>query len=162
VVVGVDRGVDIGVVAGTVGAEQAGCRVDGEAAAVALAFSWRTQDGLEAAEIARRLNAARYPRPVNPRTRLEVAWTGQRVLAMLADPVYSGRSVWGRTRDERPVPVTLWVLSARRECLAIVSDEQFLDAQYDRHHRLALATRFASNMSAGSGSTMDGTARRQV
>jgi hypothetical protein len=119
-----------------------------EAATVAMVFSWRTRDHLGRTVIARRLNAARYPRPVHPITHEDVAWTGRHVASVLANPVYSGRSVWGRVRDGRRLPVELWVLSARREHVAIVGDEQFLAAQRDRTHRLALAMRFSMSLKA--------------
>jgi hypothetical protein len=117
-----------------------------EAATVAMMFSWRTRDELGLTEIARRLNAARYPRPVHPTTLLEVAWTSGHVAAILANPVYSGRSVWGRSRDGRPVPAELWVLSSRQAYLAVVSDDEFLAAQRDPARGSALAIRFASRV----------------
>lgn len=117
-----------------------------EAATVAMMFSWRTRDGLGLTEIARRLNAARYPRPVHPTTLLEVAWTCGHVAAILANPMYSGRSVWGRSRAGRPVPAELWVLSSRQAYLAVVSDDEFLTAQRDPARRSALASRFASGV----------------
>jgi hypothetical protein len=129
-----------------------------EAATVAMVFSWRTRDRLGTAEIARRLNAARYPRPVHPVTQREVPWTGRQVTAILANPVYTGRSVWGRAQGGRPLPAELWVLSARREYAAIVSDEQFLAAQNDRRMRRALATRFATDSSAEAVSALRGQA----
>ena len=64
-----------------------------EAATVAMIFSWRTRDELGLSEISQRLNAARYPRPVHPTRQLEVAWTSGHVAGILANPVYSGRSV---------------------------------------------------------------------
>ena len=119
-----------------------------EAATVAMMFSWRTRDRLGLTEIARRLNAARYPRPVHSATLLEVGWTSGRVAAILANPVYTGRSVWGRTRDGRPAPVELWVLSGRREYVAVVSDDEFLAAQHDAARRSALAIRFTGRVRA--------------
>lgn len=129
-----------------------------EAATVAMVFSWRTRDHLGLAEIARRLNTARYPRPFHPVTQEEMAWTGGRIARILANPVYTGRSVWGRARHGRRLPVDLWVLSARREYLAIVSDEQFVAAQGAHPQRLALATRLSTGKTAACSSVPHGRA----
>lgn len=116
-----------------------------EAATVAMMFAWRTRDRLGRTEIARRLNTARYPRPAHPVTHQEVAWTGRHVAAILANPVYSGRTVWGRARGGRALPAELWIMSTRREYAAIVDDREFLAAQRDGAHRTALEVRFAAS-----------------
>jgi Recombinase len=82
-----------------------------EAIPVKLIFRWRTQAGLDTGAIRRRLIATGYPAPRDPETGLEGVWTRAAVRAILRNPKYTGRQVWGRHHHGRRVPRAQWVWS---------------------------------------------------
>jgi hypothetical protein len=82
-----------------------------EAIAVKLIFRWRAEAGLDTAAIRRRLIAACCPAPCDPETGLEGVWTRAAVRAILRNPKYTGRQVWGRRHHGRRVPRAQWVWS---------------------------------------------------
>ena len=100
-----------------------------EAATVALIFTWRAVDHLSTTEIAQRLNAARYPQPLDPITGQPRPWTPRRVRTVIGNPKYLGQQVWGRTRHGRPAPARDWTWSAPNPHLAVVAPETFAAAQ---------------------------------
>jgi hypothetical protein len=78
---------------------------------VATIYEWRIADRLPTRTITARLrgsadlvpvdvDAAGFPRP----------WTAAAVTRLLANPVYTGVTVWGRTRGGQPVPPAEWIL----------------------------------------------------
>ncbi|EWM12008.1 recombinase family protein [Kutzneria sp. 744] len=83
----------------------------GEAIAVKLIFRWRAEAGLNTAAIRRRLIDASCPAPRDPETGLEGVWTQAAVRAVLRNPKYTGRQVWGRRHHGRRVPRAQWVWS---------------------------------------------------
>ncbi len=83
----------------------------GEAIAVKLTFRWRTEAGLDTGAIRRHLIDARCPAPRDPETGLEGVWTRAAVRAILCNPKYTGRQVWGRRHHGRRVPRAQWVWS---------------------------------------------------
>jgi hypothetical protein len=94
-----------------------------------LIFTWRAVDHLSTTEIARRLNAARYPQPLDPTTGQPRPWTPRRVRTVIGNPKYLGRQVWGRTRHGCQVPACDWTWSASNPHLAIVAPETYAAAQ---------------------------------
>ncbi|GAA0626607.1 hypothetical protein GCM10010174_52700 [Kutzneria viridogrisea] len=82
-----------------------------EAIAVKLIFRWRGEAGLGTAAIRRRLIDARCPAPRDPETGLDGVWTRAAVRAVLRNPKYTGRQVWGRHHHGRRVPRAQWVWS---------------------------------------------------
>ncbi|ABW11968.1 Recombinase [Parafrankia sp. EAN1pec] len=81
------------------------------AAVVATIYQWRVDDQLSPAAIATRLRSIpRMPSPIDPATRTPRAWTTDRVSRVLANPVYTGAAVWGRTHGRRPVPPDQWIV----------------------------------------------------
>jgi hypothetical protein len=100
-----------------------------EAATVAVIFTWRAVDHLTTTEIAQRLNAARYPQPLDPATGRPRPWTPRRVRTVIGNPKYLGRQAWGRTHHGRPVPARDWTWSAPNPHLAVVTPETFAAAQ---------------------------------
>ncbi|MEV6602730.1 recombinase family protein [Kutzneria sp. NPDC051319] len=82
-----------------------------EAITVKLIFRWRAEAGLDTAAIRRRLIQARCPAPRDPETGLEGVWTRAAVRAILRNPKYTGRQVWGRHHHGRRVPRAQWVWS---------------------------------------------------
>lgn len=100
-----------------------------EAATVALIFTWRAADHLTTSEIARRLNAARYPRPLDPATGQPRPWTPRLIRTIITNPKYLGRQAWGRTHHGRPVPAQDWTWSTPNPHLTLVTAETFAAAQ---------------------------------
>jgi hypothetical protein len=82
-----------------------------EASTVRMIFVWRVEDRLPVREIQRRLGASRYPVPLDPETGEAGAWTVAIVRAILRNPKYLGRQVWGRHHHGRPTPHAQWVWS---------------------------------------------------
>jgi hypothetical protein len=82
-----------------------------EAIAVKLIFRWRAEPGLDTAAIRQRLIQARCPAPRDSETGLEGVWTQAAVRAILRNPKYTGRQVWGRHHHGRRVPRAQWVWS---------------------------------------------------
>jgi hypothetical protein len=100
------------------------------AAVVAAIFWWRVEEHLSATAIAARLAAdpRHCPPPLHPATGRERPWTARMVLAMLSNPVYTGRTVWGRTDHRRHTPVQGWITSAPGAHRALVDDRTFARA----------------------------------
>ncbi|WP_406642749.1 recombinase family protein [Amycolatopsis sp. WGS_07] len=96
------------------------------AAVVKQIFGWRADDGLTFAAIAARLNSdlRQYPAPV-PNGR----WTAKSVRRIVLNVKYTGRQVWARTVDGRPVPTRQWVISARNAHERLIDDGTFQRAQ---------------------------------
>lgn len=82
-----------------------------EASTVRMIFVWRGEDRLSTTEIRRRLAASRYPAPLDPETSEPGVWTVTIVRAILRNPKYLGRQVWGRTHHGKPTPPADWVWS---------------------------------------------------
>lgn len=123
----------------------------GTAAAVSLIFRWRAQ-GMRPAMIARTLShsSAEFPPPHQRRTghagrgtrtgpagRRAVGWTAPMVVAILANPRYTGRQVIRAARRHAlrgtRFPARLWtpaVLTPQRTHPALVDDPTFRAAQW--------------------------------
>jgi Recombinase len=99
-----------------------------EAIAVKLIFRWRAEAGLDTGAIRRRLIEARCPAPCDPQSGLEGVWTRAAVRAILRNPKYTGRQVWGRHHHGRRAPREVWVWSPVWAHPPIVSAEQFVAA----------------------------------
>lgn len=115
-----------------------------EAATVRMIFAWRGEDRLSATQIRRRLAASRYPAPLDPATGQPVEWTVVMVRAILHNPKYLGRQVWGRRHHGRPVPDDRWVWSDPWAHPPIVDEATFAAAHHPRrrgtHHPTGAAT----------------------
>jgi hypothetical protein len=96
-----------------------------EAATVKMIFTWRGEDGLSVTAIRQRLLAARYPAPLDPETGQPGVWTHSLIAAVLRNPKYLGRQVWGRHHHGRVVPSGEWVWSPVWAHPPIVSAEEF-------------------------------------
>jgi hypothetical protein len=108
-----------------------------EASTVRMIFVWRGEDRLPTKEIRRRLAASRYPAPLNPETGQPCVWTVAMVRAILRNPKYLGRQIWGRTQHGRRAPHDTWVWSPVWTHPPVVSAEEFAAA--NRRTRLATA-----------------------
>jgi hypothetical protein len=108
-----------------------------EAATVKMIFTWRGEDGLSVTAIRQRLVAARYPAPLDPETGQPGVWTHAYITAILRNPKYLGRQVWGRRHHGRRAPREVWVWSPVWAHPPIVSAEEFVAA--NRRARLATA-----------------------
>jgi hypothetical protein len=106
-----------------------------EAATVKMIFSWRGVDHLTVTEIQRRLTESRYPAPLDPQTEQPVGWTRAIVHAILTNPKYVDRQVWGRHRHGRRVHSTRWIWSPAWAHPPIVTLQEFAAA--NQPHRLA-------------------------
>jgi len=82
-----------------------------EASTVRMIFAWRGEDRLSTTEIRRRLTASRYPAPLDPDTGRTGVWTVAVIRAILRNPKYLGRQVWGRTHHGKQVPRSEWIWS---------------------------------------------------
>ena len=82
-----------------------------EASTVPMVFTWRGGERLPVREIQRRLTASRYPAPLDPDTGQAGAWTVAIARAILRNPDYLGRQVWGHHHHARPTPHARWVWS---------------------------------------------------
>jgi len=109
-----------------------------EAATVAMIFTWCVTDGLSRTQITQRLIAARYPAPLHPVTGQPMAWSQPIVTAILRNPAYTGRTVWGRSHDGQPIPPTRWVFSKPGAHVALINDDMFLAAEPSPRHRTEL------------------------
>lgn len=102
--------------------------------------------GRSVASIARELNDIGVPCPSSAdpdrnQHRSGEAWTLRTVAAILANPRYTGRQVWNRQRTERETtangmrskrnwnPAEQWAVSAQPSHPALVSEQDFADAQ---------------------------------
>ncbi|GLY71685.1 recombinase family protein [Amycolatopsis taiwanensis] len=99
-----------------------------EAATVKMIFVWRAEDRLSIAEIYQRLRTARYPAPLDPDTGQPGMWTHTVIAAILRNPKYQGRQIWGRRHHGRPAPRARWVWSPAWAHPPIVSAELFAAA----------------------------------
>uniref|UniRef100_UPI002AD2FEAA recombinase family protein n=1 Tax=Frankia sp. Cr1 TaxID=3073931 RepID=UPI002AD2FEAA len=75
-------------------------------------FQLRVTGQLAPAAIARRLadEPGWYPAPTDPTTGDRRPWSAHLVGRILANPVYTGATVWGRTAGGRPMPPDTWVI----------------------------------------------------
>ncbi|WP_045875830.1 recombinase family protein [Pseudofrankia sp. DC12] len=81
------------------------------AAVVGLIFQWRVEDRLTPSAIVTRLLIVDDLYGIaDPATGLPRPWTPASVGRILANPVYTGATVWGRTHAGRPVPPEHWVV----------------------------------------------------
>ena len=99
-----------------------------EAATVKMIFTWRGEDGLSVTAIRQRLLAARYPAPLDPETGQPGVWTHANIAAVLRNPKYLGRQVWGRLHHGHAVPTGEWVWSPVWAHPPIVSTQEFIAA----------------------------------
>jgi hypothetical protein len=120
-----------------------------EASTVRMIFVWRGEDRLPTTEIRRRLAASRYPAPLDPETGQPCVWTVAMVRAILNNPKYLGRQVWGRTQHGRRVPHDAWVWSPVWAHPPVVSAAEFAVA----NRRTRLATALPDTETAVAGST---------
>ncbi|WP_045876486.1 recombinase family protein [Pseudofrankia sp. DC12] len=82
------------------------------ACVVAQIYRWRVEDNLTDRSIMTRLRgiADLALIPIDPTTGLPRPWTLAAVSRVLANPVYTGATVWGRTRHGQPVPPDQWTI----------------------------------------------------
>jgi hypothetical protein len=120
-----------------------------EAATVKMIFTLRGEDGLSVTAIRQRLLAARYPAPLDPDTGQPSVWTHANITAVLRNPKYLGRQVWGRRHHGRRAPREAWVWSPVWAHPPIVSTDEFVAA----NRRTGLATALLDADSAESGWT---------
>lgn len=99
-----------------------------EASTVRMIFLWRGEDRLPLTEIQRRLTVSRYPAPLDPDTGQSGVWTLAIVRAILRNPKYLGRQVWGRTHHGKRAPRTAWVWSAVWVHPPLITVEEFAAA----------------------------------
>lgn len=102
-----------------------------EAATAKMIFVWRAENGLTVAAIRQRLIAARYPAPLDPQTGQPGVWTRAAIGAILRNPKYTGRQVWGRRHHGGPAPRARWVWSPVWAHPPVVSADLFAAA--NRH-----------------------------
>ena len=117
-----------------------------EASTVRMIFVWRGEDRLSTTEIRRRLAASRYPAPLDPETGEPGVWTVAIVRAILGNPKYLGRQVWGRTHHGKPTPRADWVWSKAWVHPPLVTAEEFAAA--DRRSWSVPASAGANGFSA--------------
>ena len=103
-----------------------------EATVVKMIFTWWVQDQLSTAQIRTRLTDSRYPPPLDPTTGHPKTWTRATIRAILRNPKYLGRQVWGRHHHRQPTPPQQWVWSPTWAHPPIVDDATFTAAQH-RH-----------------------------
>lgn len=106
-----------------------------EAITVKLIFRWRAEAGLDTGAIRRRLIDTGCPAPRDPETGLEGVWTRAAVRAILRNPKYTGRQVWGRHHHGRRVPREQWVWSQEWVHPPLITVAEFTAAH--RHQWLA-------------------------
>ncbi len=84
----------------------------GPATAVATIYRWRVDDRLSPSSIATRLNGLQdlFLLPFDPTTGTPRPWTSTAIGRVLANPVYTGATVWGRTNAGQAVPPDQWVI----------------------------------------------------
>jgi hypothetical protein len=93
-----------------------------------MIFIWRGEDGLTIAEIRQRLVGARYPAPLDPDTGQPGMWICAVIAAILRNPKYHCRQVWGRRHHGRQAPRARWVWSPAWAHPPIVNAELFTAA----------------------------------
>jgi hypothetical protein len=106
-----------------------------EAIAVRLIFRWSAETELDTAAIRRLLIDTDCPAPPDPETGLEGVWTRAAVRAILRNPKYTGRQVWGRHHHGRRVPRAQWVWSQEWVHPPLITVAEFTAA--NRHQWLA-------------------------
>ncbi|MCM3885172.1 recombinase family protein [Frankia sp. R82] len=84
----------------------------GPASVVVAIYRWRIEDRLTPHAIATRLRSVETPAVlrIDPATGFPRPWTSNAVTRVLANPTYTGATVWGRTHAGRPVPPDAWVI----------------------------------------------------
>ncbi|KPM51487.1 recombinase [Frankia sp. B2] len=101
---------------GTDGRVRQGIRLviaPGPAYIIGTIYQWRVQDELSPRAIATRLRSVHNHRLVplvSPATGRPWQLTSTNVARILANPVYTGATVWGRTHAGQPVPPDQWVV----------------------------------------------------
>jgi len=102
----------------------------GRASVVAAIYHWRIEDRLTPTAITTRLRGLAHPTiaPVDPTTGFPRPWTPSTVARILANPIYTGATVWGRTRAGRPVPPDEWII-CRGAHQPIIDGRTFFRAQ---------------------------------
>jgi hypothetical protein len=120
-----------------------------EAATVKMIFVWRGGDGLTIEAIYKRLISARYPAPLDPETQQPGACSHSVIRAILRNPKYLGRQVWGRRRHGRRIPSDGWLWSPEWAHPPIVSTEEFVAA----NRRTLLAATIAATNCPAAGRT---------
>jgi site-specific DNA recombinase len=94
------------------------------APAISVIFHWRVVEKLGVPTITARLNAslALYPAPLG-----KAGWTASTVYSILANPKYTGRMVYGRSRTRNgktaPAPADQWLWSPETTHPAIVDTD---------------------------------------
>lgn len=101
-----------------------------EAAVVRQIFDWRIADKVGATVITRRLMAdpQRFP-PPRGRDGRPRPWIAKSVTRLLTNPVYTGHTMWGRTRHGRSLPPEQWVTSSDGAHYPLIDPTVFLLAQ---------------------------------
>ncbi len=99
-----------------------------EASTVRMIFVWRGEDRLRTREILRRLTESRYPAPLDTDTGQPRVWTSAAVRAILRNPKYLGRQVWGRTHHGRRTQPEQWVWSDVWAHPPLITAEEFAAA----------------------------------
>jgi site-specific DNA recombinase len=99
---------------------------------VAQVFDWRVNGKLSIPTITARLNAdpAAYPAPDG-----KPGWTKRGVVALLANPKYTGHMVYGRTRNRNgrkpePAPADQWIWTPEPVHPAIIDRDMWQAAQH--------------------------------
>jgi hypothetical protein len=100
-----------------------------EATTVKMIFTWRGEDDLTITAIRQRLVAARCPAPLDPETGQPGVWTRAAIRAILRNPKYTGRQVWGRRRHGRRAPRTQWVWSPVWAHTPLITSKEFAAAK---------------------------------
>ncbi|KPM52728.1 recombinase [Frankia sp. R43] len=101
---------------GTDGRVRQGIRLvvaPGPAYIIGTIYQWRVEDELSPRAIATRLRAVHNDRLVplvNATTKRPWQLTSTNVARVLANPVYTGATVWGRTHAGQPVPPDKWIV----------------------------------------------------
>lgn len=105
-----------------------------ESQVVRLIFAWRVHGQLSAPDIAARLatDPDLYPAPADPTTGLPTPWTPSTIRAVLCNPKYLGRQVWGRHHRGRRAPCSAWVWSDTWAHPALIDADTFATAQQPR------------------------------
>lgn len=101
-----------------------------EASTVRTIFAWRVREHLSVTAITRRLARAHHPAPLDPDTGAPVLWTTAVVRAILGNPKYLGRQVWGRRHHGRWAPYSVWVWSSVWAHPPLVNPATFTAAQH--------------------------------
>ncbi len=121
-------------------------RIDTDQAAIVVRIFDMAAAGMGQKRTTKILNAEAVPSP-HPRRKGRLrSWTPSSIRAILFNPLYTGRMVWGRTRKrdkwgrkkQSRCPESAWVRAPIREDLRIISDQL-----WDAAHARIAATREA-------------------